>query len=134
MAPSSSSAGPANPLPPAKQRPGTRADGSPSPLPTPALPTHSGGIKRHGFHRGLMTHGSKSKREHGSIGMNSTPSRVFPGVKMPGQMGNVRTKITKLEVLMVDPERRAIVVKGAVPGKPGNVLEILPTKIVGVNV
>lgn len=93
-----------------------------------------GGIKKHGFHRGLMTHGSKSKREHGSIGMNSTPSRVFPGVKMPGQMGNVRTKITKLEVLMVDPERRAIVVKGAVPGKPGNVLEILPTKIVGVNV
>ena len=45
-----------------------------------------------------MTHGSKSKREHGSIGMNSTPSRVFPGLKMPGQMGNVRTKLRKLEV------------------------------------
>ena len=57
----------------------------------------AGGIKRWGFARGNMTHGSKSKREHGSIGMNSTPSRVFPGLKMPGQMGNVRTKLRKLE-------------------------------------
>jgi ribosomal protein L3 len=58
----------------------------------------TGGIKRWGFARGNMTHGSKSKREHGSIGMNSTPSRVFPGLKMPGQMGNKRTKLRKLEV------------------------------------
>ncbi|GAB4817009.1 hypothetical protein N2152v2_004055 [Parachlorella kessleri] len=90
-----------------------------------------GGIKRWGFARGNMTHGSKSKREHGSIGMNSTPSRVFPGLKMPGQMGNVRTKLRKLEVLLVDPEKRAIVVKGSVPGKPGNVIEIAPAKCGG---
>ena len=52
-----------------------------------------GGVKRWGFARGLMTHGSKSKREHGSIGPGSSPGRVFPGVKMPGQMGNERINI-----------------------------------------
>ena len=57
-----------------------------------------GGIKRWGFARGLMSHGSKSKREHGSTGPGSTPGRVFPGVKMAGHMGAVRTKIRKLEV------------------------------------
>lgn len=66
------------------------------------LATHvwnaTGGIKRWGFARGNMTHGSKSKREHGSIGAATTPSRVFPGLKMPGQMGNKRTKIRKLQV------------------------------------
>ena len=93
-----------------------------------------GGVKRWGFHRGLMTHGSKSKREHGSIGPGSTPGRVFPGVKMPGHMGAERVKIRKAEVLLVDVEKRAIVVKGSLPGKPGNVLEITPCKIVGVNI
>lgn len=199
--------------------------------------TLQGGIKRWGFARGLMTHGSKSKREHGSTGPGSTPGRVFPGVKMPGHMGAVRTKIRKLEVrdaagqggewrgapgqqagaaewplarrlgtragagcwvwlggrgcwagqerrsgrreaararetdaggrapcsadearavrrqyvcsvcrpshahppldtqvLKVDTEKGALVVKGAVPGKPGNLLEIAPAKRVGVNV
>lgn len=93
-----------------------------------------GGIKRWGFARGLMTHGSKSKREHGSIGPGSTPGRVFPGVKMPGQMGNERVKIRKAEVLMVDVEKKAIVIKGSVPGKPGNVVEITPAKKVGINI
>jgi len=93
-----------------------------------------GGIKRWGFARGNMTHGSKSKREHGSIGPGSTPGRVFPGVKMPGHMGAERVKVRKSEVLLVDVEKRAIVVKGSVPGKPGNVVEITPSKIVGVNV
>jgi large subunit ribosomal protein L3 len=93
-----------------------------------------GGIKRWGFARGLMTHGSKSKREHGSIGPGSTPSRVYPGVKMPGHMGAQRVKVRKAEVLMVDAEKKAIVVKGSLPGKPGNVLEITPAKLVGKNV
>lgn len=93
-----------------------------------------GGIKRWGFARGNMTHGSKSKREHGSIGPGSTPGRVFPGVKMPGHMGAQRVKVRKAEVLLVDAEKRAIVVKGSVPGKPGNVVEITPSKIVGVNI
>lgn len=93
-----------------------------------------GGIKRWNFARGLMTHGSKSKREHGTIGPGTTPGRTFPGLKMPGQMGAQRVKVRKSEVLLVDTEKRAIVVKGSVPGKPGNVLEITPSKIVGVNV
>ena len=93
-----------------------------------------GGIKRWNFARGNMTHGSKSKREHGSIGPGSTPARVYPGAKMPGQMGNERVKIRKAQVLLVDAEKRAIVVKGSLPGKPGNVLEITPAKVVGVNV
>ncbi|KAL4446359.1 hypothetical protein ABPG77_003166 [Micractinium sp. CCAP 211/92] len=93
-----------------------------------------GGIKRWGFARGNMTHGSKSKREHGSTGPGSTPGRVFPGLKAAGQMGNVRTKLRKVEVLMVDAEKGAIVVKGSLPGKPGNLLEIAPAKRVGKNV
>ena len=58
----------------------------------------AGGIKRWGFARGNMTHGSKSKREHGSTGPGSTPGRVFPGLKAAGQMGNVRAKLRKVEV------------------------------------
>lgn len=93
-----------------------------------------GAIKRWNHKRGNMTHGSKSKREHGSIGCGSaTPSRVFPGMKMAGHMGNVRRKIRKLEILKIDPEGEFMLVKGAVPGKRGNVLEIAPAKIVGVN-
>lgn len=87
-----------------------------------------GTIKRWGHHRGLMTHGSKSKRQHGSIGQCATPARVFPGLKMAGQMGNKRIKVKKLQVLRIDAERRALVVKGAVPGKPGALLEIAPAK------
>ena len=97
--------------------------------PTPV----AGGIKRWGFARGNMTHGSKSKREHGSTGPGSTPGRVFPGLKAAGQMGNVRRKL-RAEVLAVDAANGAVVVKGTVPGKPGNVVELAPAKIVGVNV
>jgi large subunit ribosomal protein L3 len=92
-----------------------------------------GTIKRWHHKRGLMTHGSKSKRQHGSIGASATPSRVFPGLKMAGHLGAERVKIRQLQVLKVDPERRALVVKGSVPGKPGNVLEITPAKVVGKN-
>lgn len=60
-----------------------------------------GGIKRWGFARGNMTHGSKSKREHGSTGPGSSPGRVFPGLKAAGQMGNVRAKLRKVEVRRV---------------------------------
>lgn len=93
-----------------------------------------GGIKRWGFARGNMTHGSKSKREHGSYGPGTTPGRVFPGVKAAGQMGNVRSKMRKVEILAVDAENKAIAVKGSVPGKAGNIVEIAPAKKVGVNV
>lgn len=72
------------------------------PVPTrfcsPLPPNPPGGIKRWGFARGNMTHGSKSKREHGSTGPGSTPGRVFPGLKAAGQMGNKRSKLRKVEV------------------------------------
>lgn len=81
-----------------------------------------------------MTHGSKSKRQLGSIGAGTTPGRVYPGKKMPGQMGGGRTKIRKLEIVKVDTELRALLIRGAVPGKPGNLLRITPAKIVGKNI
>ncbi|CAG9466705.1 unnamed protein product [Pedinophyceae sp. YPF-701] len=89
-----------------------------------------GSIKRHGMARGLMTHGSKSHRQHGSIGGGHAGEggRVMPGLKMAGQMGNTRVKVKKLQVLAVDTELGAMVVKGSVPGKAGNVLEIVPAK------
>ena len=63
-----------------------------------------GAIKRHGQHRGPMTHGSKFHRHAGSNGAASDPSKVFKGKKMPGQMGNKRITIQNLEVVRVDAE------------------------------
>ncbi|KAL8495859.1 hypothetical protein ACS0TY_019831 [Phlomoides rotata] len=93
-----------------------------------------GGIKRHNFKRGLMTHGSKSHRQLGSIGAGTTPGRVYPGKKMPGRMGGTKTKIRKLKIMKIDTELNVVMVKGAVPGKPGNLLRITPAKIVGKNI
>ncbi|CAH9147856.1 unnamed protein product [Cuscuta epithymum] len=93
-----------------------------------------GGIKRHHFKRGPMTHGSKSHRQLGSIGAGTTPGRVYPGKKMPGRMGGTKTKIRKLRVVKIDDELRIVLIKGALPGKPGNLLRIAPAKIVGKNI
>ncbi|CAD5163380.1 large ribosomal subunit protein uL3c [Musa acuminata AAA Group] len=93
-----------------------------------------GGIKRHNFRRGLMTHGSKSHRALGSIGAGTTPGRVYKGKKMPGRMGGTKTKIRKLKIVKIDSELRVVMIKGAVPGKPGNLLRITPAKIVGKNI
>jgi large subunit ribosomal protein L3 len=78
------------------------------------------------FSRGPMTHGSKNHRAPGSIGMGTTPGRVLPGKKMAGQMGNKITTITKLKVIQVNLEENILVIKGSVPGKPGNLLSIVP--------
>merc|ERR1711904_557298 len=67
-----------------------------------------GNIKRHGFKRGLMTHGSKSHREHGSTGPGATPSRVYPGVKHPGRMGGKTTTVQNLKILKVEDNYVAI--------------------------
>jgi large subunit ribosomal protein L3 len=75
-----------------------------------------GAIKRHGQHRGPMTHGSKFHRHAGSNGAASDPSRVFKGKKMPGQMGHVKVTVQNLEVVRVDAEAGLILVKGSVPG------------------
>lgn len=86
----------------------------------------SGLQKRYNFSRGPMTHGSKNHREPGSIGMGTTPGRVLPGKKMAGQVGNKITTIAKLKVIQVNLEENILVIKGSVPGKPGNLLSIVP--------
>jgi large subunit ribosomal protein L3 len=86
----------------------------------------SGLQKRYNFSRGPMTHGSKNHREPGSIGMGTTPGRVLPGKRMAGQIGNKITTIAKLKVIQVNLEENILVIKGSVPGKPGNLLSIVP--------
>jgi large subunit ribosomal protein L3 len=88
----------------------------------------SGLQKRHNFTRGPMTHGSKNHRAPGSIGMGTTPGRVLPGKKMAGQLGNKITTIKKLKVIQINPEENILVIKGSVPGKPGNLLSIVPSE------
>jgi large subunit ribosomal protein L3 len=88
----------------------------------------SGLQKRHNFARGPMTHGSKNHREPGSIGMGTTPGRVLPGKKMAGQLGNQITTIKKLKVIQINSEENILVIKGSIPGKPGNLLSIVPSE------
>jgi large subunit ribosomal protein L3 len=85
----------------------------------------SGLQKRHNFSRGPMTHGSKNHRAPGSIGMGTTPGRVLPGKKMAGQLGNKVTTIKKLKVIQTNEKENILVIKGSVPGKPGNLLSIV---------
>jgi large subunit ribosomal protein L3 len=88
----------------------------------------SGLQKRHNFTRGPMTHGSKNHRAPGSIGMGTTPGRVLPGKKMAGQLGNKITTVKKLQLIRINLEENILVIKGSVPGKPGNLLTIVPSK------
>lgn len=87
----------------------------------------AGTIKRHHYTRGPMTHGSKNHRAPGSIGQGTSPGRVFPGKKMAGHLGAKQTTVAKLKILKVDAKENLLIVKGAVPGKPGNLLSIKPT-------
>jgi large subunit ribosomal protein L3 len=87
----------------------------------------AGGIKRHGFGGLRATHGvSISHRSIGSTGQNQTPGRVFPGKKMPGQMGDVKVTQQNLEIVRVDEERNMILVKGSIPGSKGSDVIIRP--------
>ena len=88
----------------------------------------SGLQKRHNFTRGPMTHGSKNHRAPGSIGMGTTPGRVLPRKKMAGQLGNKVTTIKKLKIIQINLEENILVIKGSVPGKPGNLLSIIPSE------
>nr|YP_010472419.1 ribosomal protein L3 [Pleurosigma intermedium]UVG42030.1 ribosomal protein L3 [Pleurosigma intermedium] len=88
----------------------------------------SGLQKRHNFSRGPMTHGSKNHRAPGSIGMGTTPGRVLPGKKMAGQLGNKITTIKKLKVIQINSEENILVIKGSIPGKPGNLLKIVTSE------
>ena len=83
-----------------------------------------GAIKRHGQHRGPMTHGSKFHRHAGSNGAASDPSKVFKGKKMPGHMGSKKITIQNLEIVRVDAENNLILVKGSVLGPKKSLVTI----------
>ena len=83
-----------------------------------------GVIKRHGQHRGPMGHGSMYHRRPGSMGSTSTPGRVFKGKKLPGHMGVQTVTIQNLDVVRVDLDKNALLVKGSVPGNKGAILKI----------
>ncbi|MHB1043290.1 MAG: 50S ribosomal protein L3 [Eubacteriales bacterium] len=86
----------------------------------------AGGIKRHGFHRGPMAHGSKYHRRPGSLGAKG-PARVYKGRKLPGHLGNERVTIQNLEVVKIDAGRNLLAVKGAVPGPRGSLVVVKET-------
>jgi large subunit ribosomal protein L3 len=79
----------------------------------------AGFVKRHNFGGGDNTHGSMFHRAPGSIGASSFPSRVWPGMRMAGHMGNAKVTVRNLEIVEVDTEENVIMVKGAVPGPNG---------------
>lgn len=85
--------------------------------------------KRYHFARGPMTHGSKNHRAPGSIGAGTTPGRVFPGKKMSGHSGNENVTISNLEILGIDKKEDLLFLKGAIPGKSGNLISITPSLI-----
>jgi large subunit ribosomal protein L3 len=91
----------------------------------------AGNQKRNNFGRGPMSHGSKNHREPGSIGAGTTPGRVYPGKRMAGRLGGTTVTIKKLTIVRVDTERNLLLIKGAVPGKPGALVNVIPANLVG---
>jgi large subunit ribosomal protein L3 len=87
-----------------------------------------GTIKRHGFSRGPVTHGSHNIRKPGSIGASATPSRVFKGMKMAGQMGSKNITQVGLTIVERDAENNLILVKGAVPGHRNSIVVVREEK------
>ena len=83
-----------------------------------------GTIKRHKFHRGPASHGSHNIRAPGAIGASATPSRVFKGMRQPGQMGNKRVTQRGLEIVDVVPDSNLLLVRGSVPGPRGGTVQI----------
>jgi len=88
-----------------------------------------GTVKRHNFSRGPMAHGSKNHRAPGSIGAGTTPSRVFKGKKMAGNMGNETVTVTKLQVVKIDNDKNLLLVKGSVPGPEGKLVTVKPSRV-----
>lgn len=83
-----------------------------------------GTVRRHGFARGPVSHGSHNVRAPGSIGASADPARVFKGMRLPGRMGGKRVTQRQLEVVQVDAERNLLLVKGAVPGPRNGTVEV----------
>ena len=88
---------------------------------------YQGAIKRHGQHRGPMTHGSKYHRGLGSMGPGTTPGSVKKGKKMPGHMGAKKVTVQNLEVVRADGEKNLLLIRGTVPGARGGLLFIKST-------
>jgi large subunit ribosomal protein L3 len=88
----------------------------------------AGVVKRHHFRGGEGSHGSMFHRAPGSIGASSFPSRVVPGMRMGGHMGNAQVTVRNLEVIEVDTEDNVLVVKGAVPGPNGGYVLVRRSK------
>ena len=88
-----------------------------------------GSIKRHGFHRGPMTHGSKYHRGTGSLNarISGGGGRVFKGRKMPGHMGHETVTVLRLRVVRVDPDRNLLLIRGAVPGPDKGLVRVRTT-------
>jgi large subunit ribosomal protein L3 len=88
-----------------------------------------GGIKRYHFNRQPKTHGASDRtRAPGSAGSNTFPGRTWKGKRFPGHMGSVRVTTENLEVVVVDPERNLLAVKGSVPGANGGIVMIKPAR------
>jgi large subunit ribosomal protein L3 len=87
----------------------------------------AGSIKRHGHHRGPMSHGSKFHRLRGSLGASSYPAKVVKGTKAHGHMGHERVTVLNLEVIKVDVDKNAILLKGAIPGPKKGLVKIRET-------
>jgi len=89
----------------------------------------AGTVKRHGFNRQPKTHGqSDRERAPGAIGMCATPARTLKGQRMAGRMGNDRVTMQNLEVMVVDPEKNLLAVRGSVPGAKGGIVIIKPAR------
>jgi large subunit ribosomal protein L3 len=88
----------------------------------------SGVIKRHHFSSNRATHGnSVSHNKPGSTGQNQDPSKVFPGKRMAGHLGDVRRTAQNLEIVRIDAERQLLMIKGALPGSKGGHVVVSPT-------
>ena len=83
-----------------------------------------GNIKRHGHHRGPMSHGSKHKRLAGALAAGTYPSRVFKGNAGPGRMGRDTVTVQNVVLVKVIEERNLMLVKGAVPGNKGGLVRV----------
>jgi len=91
----------------------------------------AGNQRRNNFRRGQRTHGSKNYKRPGSIGAGTTPGRVYPGSRMAGRLGGKTTTIRKLKIVRVDPERNLLLIAGSIPGKPGALVRVAGSRIVG---
>ena len=85
-----------------------------------------GTVKRYNFGRGPMSHGSKNHRAPGSIGAGSTPGRVYPGKRMAGRKGGGQATIKNLQIIKINSQESVVAVQGAIPGKSGNIVNLMP--------